>query len=190
MAESSVWSSWTMNGHRNTYPNALFTPNFMVAQARSQSCTETSPSWTPSVALSGLLFRTLFMTELHSLHTRQREQIFQIVVWLEKLFTTSGTWLNTSSVKQFPPLSILNPLEGKRVPNGGNLDYTALTMRQTPEHRSTYIPHTQTAGDFCTWLIMFLHGSCWIRLRGKKMFSAKQLNEVLEQQLKLLTSML
>lgn len=45
MAESSVWSSWTMSGHRNTYPNALFTPNFMVAQARSQSCTETSPSW-------------------------------------------------------------------------------------------------------------------------------------------------
>lgn len=88
-------------------------------------------------------------TVFHSLLTCKREQIFQIVVWLEKLFTTSGTRLNISSVTQFQHCPYSIPLRGRKsVPHGGNLDYTALTTRQTPDHRSTHIPHTQTTRDF------------------------------------------
>lgn len=70
----------TGSGHRfrNTYPNAVFMWNFILAQARSWTIRKTSPSGTSSVPLSSLSLRSAQDKALfHSLHTLRDRKFFR-----------------------------------------------------------------------------------------------------------------
>lgn len=91
----------------------------------------------------------------HSLHTHKRQQIFQIVVWLEKLVAHHSyyKWLNISSVKvplqvQHHPYS--TPRRRRVFPVVGTLTAWLSRWDRLQTTASACIPHTQAAWDFCT----------------------------------------